>query len=108
MTAARLAITQWFSTARRVPEEPEARIAYSEARWWQLARYRHVLAVSSDESAYQRHKLDPNTFRRMLRRAIGDRRRMRRAWSRLGTEYRAARPELVSPATWRGTLGLDD
>lgn len=105
VTAIRLALAQWFTSARRVPEEPEARVAYSEARWWQLARYRHVLAVSSDESAYQRHRLDPPLFRRMLRRAIADRRRMRREWVRLGAEYRAARRGLVADETWQRTLG---
>lgn len=107
-TAARLAAAQWFAAARSVPDEPEARIAYSEARWWQVAAYRHVLAVSSDESAYQRHKLDPRLFRRMLRRAYKDNRRMRREWRRLGAEYRAARSGIVAPDTWRRTLGIGE
>lgn len=107
LTAARLALVHATTPSGRVPEEPEARVAYSEARWWQLARYRHVLAVSSDESAYQRHRLDPRTFRRMLRRAVADRRRMGKEWGRLGAEYRRALPELVAPDTWRATLGLD-
>jgi len=107
LVATGLVLRQWFTRRSTVPDEPEARVAYSEARWWQLARYRHVLAVSSDESVYQRHRLDPLTFRRMLRRAVADRRRMRREWARLGARYRAARADLVSPNTWRRTLDLD-
>ncbi|MGN6324975.1 glycosyltransferase [Pseudolysinimonas sp.] len=106
ITAARLAVAQWATPARKVPDASEATIAYSEARWWQLARHRHVLAVSSDETAYQRHKLDPPTFRRMLRRALADWRRMQRRWAALGSEYRSALPDLAGQQTWRRTLGV--
>lgn len=98
-----------FPSGRPTPAPevlPRHVLPAGRGRWWRLMWRRDVSVLSSDGEVVQRHLRDVPTLRRMLRRAFDDHRRMRREWSRLGAEYRAALPELTSPESWRRTLGV--
>nr|WP_239528688.1 glycosyltransferase [Microbacterium esteraromaticum] len=98
----RTLLAHWLRTpdpANRM--QPEVEFGKGDAHWWRVPRYDSVLVSSADGSGKNVYTRDRAQYRRMLTESIRLHRKLRRNWSKLQSEYRAALPELVSDDSWR-------
>ena len=87
-------------------EHPEARVPWSQARWWMLSQFDSAIVSNSDGSGASWYHRDPARFRELLARSIVLHRRLRREWDELQDEYQAHVGEVVSPEAWARTFGI--
>ena len=85
---------------------PEARVPWTEARWWMLSQFDSAVVSNSDGSGASWYHRDPARFRELLARSIVLHRRLRREWDELQDEYQAHVGEVVSPEAWARTFGI--
>ena len=85
-------------------ERPEVEFGKADAHWWRVPLYDSVLVNSADGSGKNIYTRDRARFRRMLVDSVRLHRALRRRWSSLGAQYRAAMPELTSPEAWDRTF----
>lgn len=85
---------------------PEARVPWTEARWWMLSQFDSAVVSNSDGSGASWYHRDPARFRELLARSIVLHRRLRREWDELQDEYQAHVGEVVSPEAWAQTFGI--
>lgn len=93
----------WFHEPR--PEnvlQPEVEFGKADAHWWRVPLYDSALVNAADGSGKNIYTRDRARFRRMLVDSVRLHRALRRRWSKLGNDYRAALPELTSPESWEG------
>ncbi|MFB7884197.1 glycosyltransferase [Microbacterium sp. NPDC056057] len=106
---------RWFTTTTLIShwlhapkpanlEQPEVEFGKGDAHWWRLPLYDSALVSSADGSGKNVYTRDRRKFRKMLLDSVGLHRRLRRDWPRLAASYRAAAPELTSPAAWQRTF----
>lgn len=87
-------------------DHPEARVPWSQARWWMLSQFDSAIVSNSDGSGASWYHRDPARFRELLVRSIVLHRRLRREWEELHAEYQASVGEVVSPEAWARTFGI--
>ena len=87
-------------------EHPEARVPWSQARWWMLSQFDSAIVSNSDGSGASWYHRDTGRFRQLLARSIVLHRRLRREWEELHAEYQASVGEVVSPEAWARTFGI--
>ena len=85
---------------------PEARVPWTEARWWMLSQFDSAVVSNSDGSGASWYHRDPARFRELLARSIVLHRRLRREWDELQDEYQAHVGEVVSSEAWARTFGI--
>lgn len=78
-------------------EHPEARVPWSQARWWMLSQFDSAIVSNSDGSGASWYHRDTGRFRQLLARSIVLHRRLRREWEELHAEYQASVGDVVSP-----------
>ena len=95
---------------RQVPtsaaQHPEREVAAGDAGWWTLARLDSALVVTADGTGMSWHRRDRGHLAAAIRDAVAVHEELLRRWPEVSADYRASMPDLVSPATWRTTLGL--
>ena len=87
-------------------EHPEARVPWSQARWWMLSQFDSAIVSNSDGSGASWYHRDTGRFRQLLARSIVLHRRLRREWEELHAEYQASVGEVVSPEAWARTFDI--
>ena len=85
---------------------PEARVPWTEARWWMLSQFDSAVVSNSDGSGASWYHRDPARFRELLVRSIVLHKRLRQEWDALQTEYRASVGAVVGPEAWARTFGI--
>ena len=81
--------------------QPQVEFGKGDAHWWRLPQFDSALVSSADGSGKNVYTRDRSQYRRMLVDTFRLHRRLRRNWSRLQAQYRAALPDLVSDESWR-------
>ncbi|OCG73897.1 glycosyl transferase [Microbacterium sediminis] len=79
---------------------PEVEFGKEDAHWWRVPLFDSALVSAADGSGKNIYIRDRARFRRLLRDSVRLHRRLRRVWPELAAQYRAALPDLVSPAAW--------
>jgi len=105
--AAKTAVRQLRKVAPGAPETPQARIPERYAIWWYLSQYDSAIVSKADGTGVAFYTRQPETFRAQLAEGVRLHVRLYREWDALATAYRAALPEITSPAAWARTFGLD-
>jgi galactofuranosylgalactofuranosylrhamnosyl-N-acetylglucosaminyl-diphospho-decaprenol beta-1,5/1,6-galactofuranosyltransferase len=85
-------------------QRPQMALPYQDASWWVLAKLDSALVSTAEGTGAAWYQRDPKLFRSLGWRSLILHARLRRQWSRLAADYRAAAAELTSPATWRETF----
>ena len=104
--AAKGSIKQVLPVKAMSLDYPEARVPWSQARWWMLSQFDSAIVSNSDGSGASWYHRDPARFRELLARSIVLHRRLRREWDELQDEYQARVGEVVSPEAWARTFGI--
>ena len=79
-------------------------LPYQDASWWVLAKLDSALVSTAEGTSAAWYQRDPKLFRSLGWRSLILHARLRRQWSRLAADYRAAAAEMTSPAKWRETF----
>lgn len=102
--AAAVALRQLRGVAIGTGERPQCLVPADAARWWRLARLDTAVVTAADSASVSWYRRDRKQFFTMLARNIEVHQRLLREWPELSRRYRAARDDLVSPATWSETF----
>jgi galactofuranosylgalactofuranosylrhamnosyl-N-acetylglucosaminyl-diphospho-decaprenol beta-1,5/1,6-galactofuranosyltransferase len=91
-------------------QRPQMALPYQDASWWVLSKLDSALVSTAEGTGTAWYQRDPKLFRSLGSRSLIMHARLRRRWSRLAAEYRAAAAEFDSPEKWRETFraSLDD
>lgn len=98
--AASGALRQFRAVRDSSREHPEATVAAMDGRWWMLSRFDSALVTTADGTGQSWYQRDPDRFRSMLARSVKLHQRAARDWPALAERYKAALPDLTSPAAW--------
>ena len=85
-------------------QRPQIALPYQDASWWVLAKLDSALVSNAEGTTAAWLRRDPKLFRSLGWRSLVLHRRLRRRWSRLAAEYRAAAADFTSPQQWRETF----
>ena len=85
---------------------PEARVPWTDARWWVLSQFDSAVVSNSDGSGASWYHRDPVRFRDLLARSVVLHRRLRQEWDALQGSYRRQLDEVVGPQAWIRTFGI--
>lgn len=105
LRAAESALRSFRRVSSDAEQNPQARIAAQDAKWWRLAVEDSALVSTSDGSGASVYVRDRARFFTMLRRSLRLHIRLYTSWNRLSDEYKAALTEYTSPDAWRRTFG---
>jgi galactofuranosylgalactofuranosylrhamnosyl-N-acetylglucosaminyl-diphospho-decaprenol beta-1,5/1,6-galactofuranosyltransferase len=97
-------VRQFRRPFKGADKRPQMALPYQDASWWVLAKLDSVLVSNAEGTTTAWHRRDPRLFRSLGWRSVVLHRRLRRRWSRLAAEYRAAAAEFTSPEQWRETF----
>ena len=95
---------QFRSPRKGSAKRPQMALPFHDASWWVLAGLDSVLVSASEGTGAAWYRRDPRIFRSLGWRSLIAHRRLRRRWSRLAAEYRAAAADFNSPERWRKTF----
>jgi galactofuranosylgalactofuranosylrhamnosyl-N-acetylglucosaminyl-diphospho-decaprenol beta-1,5/1,6-galactofuranosyltransferase len=101
---------QFRAPRKGARQRPQMALPYQDASWWVLAKLDSALVSTAEGTGTAWYQRDPKLFRSLGSRSVIMHARLRRQWSRLAAEYRAAAAEFNSPQRWRETFraSLDD
>ncbi|HEY2443960.1 MAG TPA: glycosyltransferase [Streptosporangiaceae bacterium] len=85
-------------------KRPQMALAYQDAGWWVLTKLDSVLVSNAEGTNAAWYQRDPKLFRSLGWRSVVAHARLRRQWSRLAAEYRAAAADFNSPQRWQETF----
>ncbi len=85
-------------------KRPQMALPYQDASWFVLVTLDSALVSAADGTSTAWYQRDPKLFRSLGWRSLIAHRRLRRNWSRLAKEYRAAAADFNSPERWRETF----
>jgi galactofuranosylgalactofuranosylrhamnosyl-N-acetylglucosaminyl-diphospho-decaprenol beta-1,5/1,6-galactofuranosyltransferase len=85
-------------------KRPQMALPFHDAAWWVLAKLDSVLVSASEGTSAAWYQRDPAVFRSLGWRSLIAHRRLRRRWTKLAAEYRAAAADFNSPERWRQTF----
>jgi galactofuranosylgalactofuranosylrhamnosyl-N-acetylglucosaminyl-diphospho-decaprenol beta-1,5/1,6-galactofuranosyltransferase len=103
-TAARGTVRQFRTPRKGASHRPQMALPHQDASWWVLAKLDSALISNAEGTTAAWHRRDRKLFRSLGWRSLVLHRRLRRQWSRLADEYRAAAAEFTSPEQWRETF----
>jgi galactofuranosylgalactofuranosylrhamnosyl-N-acetylglucosaminyl-diphospho-decaprenol beta-1,5/1,6-galactofuranosyltransferase len=81
-------------------EDPAVEIAKQDAVWWRMWRLDRAMVATADGSSRNFYARDQAAFRAMLRSSIRLHASLRREWTELSNQYRAALADVTSPSAW--------
>lgn len=85
-------------------EQPEVEFSKNDAWWWRVPQYDSALVSTADGSGKNIYTRDRAAYRRLLWDSVKLHRRLRREWSTLSAQYRAAAGDLTALSAWRRTF----
>jgi galactofuranosylgalactofuranosylrhamnosyl-N-acetylglucosaminyl-diphospho-decaprenol beta-1,5/1,6-galactofuranosyltransferase len=103
-TAARGTLRQFRAPRPGAAQRPQIALPYQDASWWVLAKLDSALVSSAEGTNAVWLRRDRQQFRALGLRGLKLHRRLRKRWSALAADYRAAAPDFNSPARWRQTF----
>lgn len=83
---------------------PEAQLAFQDAKWWRLTRFDSALVTNAGGTKVAWYRRDPKKARAALAAALNGNLEIVRRWDELRETYRAAATELTSFAAWEDTF----
>lgn len=105
LITAGLAPIRHLKPAREMAKEhPEVEIRAIDAKWYRLAAYDSAVVSMNDGTSAAFYQRDAEKFRELVAKTADLHQRLAREWPRLAAEYRAALPEITSPAAWEKTF----
>jgi galactofuranosylgalactofuranosylrhamnosyl-N-acetylglucosaminyl-diphospho-decaprenol beta-1,5/1,6-galactofuranosyltransferase len=105
LTKALSGAARQFRPARQGAKvRPQMALPQQDAGWWVLAKLDSALVSTPDGTTAAWYQRDPRLFRSLGLRSIVLHARLRRRWTRLAADYRAAAPDFTSPEKWRETF----
>ncbi len=102
--AARGTLRQFRSPRPWAAQRPQMALPYQDASWWVLAKLDSALVSSAEGTGAAWLRRDRRQFRTLGLRSLVLHRRLRKRWSQLAAEYRAAAADFNSPERWRQTF----
>jgi galactofuranosylgalactofuranosylrhamnosyl-N-acetylglucosaminyl-diphospho-decaprenol beta-1,5/1,6-galactofuranosyltransferase len=103
-TAARGTLRQFRAPRPGAAQRPQLALAQQDASWWVLAKLDSAVVSSAEGTSAAWLRRDRQQFRALSLRSLVLHRRLRKRWSKLAAEYRAAAADLNSPERWRQTF----
>jgi galactofuranosylgalactofuranosylrhamnosyl-N-acetylglucosaminyl-diphospho-decaprenol beta-1,5/1,6-galactofuranosyltransferase len=85
-------------------KRPQMALPFQDASWWVLVALDSALVSTAEGNKAAWYQRDPKLFRSLGWRSVMMHRRLRRRWSTLSQEYRAAAADLTSPERWHETF----
>jgi galactofuranosylgalactofuranosylrhamnosyl-N-acetylglucosaminyl-diphospho-decaprenol beta-1,5/1,6-galactofuranosyltransferase len=98
-------LRQFRAPGEAATKRPQMALPFQDASWWVLVKLDSALVSTAEGKHAAWYQRNPKLFRSLGWRSVVAHRRLRRRWSRLSAEYRAAAPEFTSPQKWRETFG---
>ena len=80
---------------------PQRNVPSKQAQWFILSRLDSATVSTPDGRGVTFRRRDPQLFRAMFLRSVGQLREIGRQWPELRKRYRDAEPELTSRAAWK-------
>jgi galactofuranosylgalactofuranosylrhamnosyl-N-acetylglucosaminyl-diphospho-decaprenol beta-1,5/1,6-galactofuranosyltransferase len=105
--AAQAALRQLRPAKPESAERPDATLAASEGKWWELSMYDSAVVSMADGKGAVWYRRDAKKFRALLAESADLHRRMLTSWPQLRAAYKAALPEVTSMQAWADTFGVD-
>ena len=103
-TAARGTLRQFRAPRPGAVQRPQLALPYQDASWWVLAKLDSALVSSAEGTSAAWLRRDRRQFRTLGLRSLLLHRQLRKRWSELAAEYRAAAADFNSPQRWRQTF----
>jgi galactofuranosylgalactofuranosylrhamnosyl-N-acetylglucosaminyl-diphospho-decaprenol beta-1,5/1,6-galactofuranosyltransferase len=98
------ALRQFLPPRQGAGKRPQMALPFQDASWWVLVKLDSALVSTAEGNKAAWYQRDPKLFRSLGWRSLVMHRRLRRRWSRLSQEYRAAAADLTSPERWHETF----
>jgi galactofuranosylgalactofuranosylrhamnosyl-N-acetylglucosaminyl-diphospho-decaprenol beta-1,5/1,6-galactofuranosyltransferase len=102
--AARGTLRQFRAPRPGAAQRPQLALPHQDASWWVLAGLDSALVSSAEGTSASWLRRDRRQFRALGLRSLVLHRRLRKRWSKLAAEYRAAAADFNSPQRWRQTF----
>ncbi len=103
-TAVRGTLRQFRAPRPGAAKRPQLALAHQDASWWVLAKLDSAVVSSAEGTSAAWLRRDRQQFRTLGLRSLVLHRRLRKRWSTLAAEYRAAAADVNSPERWRQTF----
>ncbi len=97
-------VRQFKAPRKGARQRPQMALPYQDASWWVLVKLDSALVSTAEGTSVAWCRRDPKLFRSLGWRSVVMHARLRRRWSRLAAEYRAAAAGFTSPERWRETF----
>ena len=105
--AAQAALRQLRPPKPESAQRPDATLAASEGKWWELSLYDSAVVSMADGKGAVWYRRDAKKFRSLLAESADLHRRMLTSWPQLRAAYKASLPEITSMQAWADTFGVD-
>ena len=105
--AAQAALRQLRPPKPESSQRPDATLAASEGKWWELSLYDSAVVSMADGKGAVWYRRDAKKFRSLLAESADLHRRMLTSWPQLRAAYKASLPEITSMQAWADTFGVD-
>ncbi|WP_432522548.1 glycosyltransferase [Kineococcus sp. SYSU DK006] len=105
--AAQAALHQLRKPKAEAAERPQAVLAASEGKWWELSMYDSAVVSMADGKGAVWYRRDARRFRDLIAESADLHRRMLTAWPQLRRAYKDALPRVTSMQAWAQTFGVD-
>jgi galactofuranosylgalactofuranosylrhamnosyl-N-acetylglucosaminyl-diphospho-decaprenol beta-1,5/1,6-galactofuranosyltransferase len=102
--AARGTLRQFRAPRPGAAQRPQLALPSQDASWWVLAKLDSALVSSAEGTSAAWLRRDRRQFRLLGLRSLMLHRQLRKRWSALAADYRAAAPDFNSPRRWRQTF----
>ncbi len=102
--AAQGTLRQFRAPRPGAAQRPQLALPHQDASWWVLAKLDSALVSSAEGTTAAWLRRDRQQFRTLGLRSLVLHRRLRKGWSKLAADYRAAAADLNSPERWRQTF----
>jgi galactofuranosylgalactofuranosylrhamnosyl-N-acetylglucosaminyl-diphospho-decaprenol beta-1,5/1,6-galactofuranosyltransferase len=102
--AARGTLRQFRAPRPGAAQRPQLALPQQDASWWVLAKLDSALVSSAEGTGAAWLRRDRQQFRTLGLRSLVLHRRLRKSWSKLAADYRAAAADFNSPERWRQTF----
>jgi galactofuranosylgalactofuranosylrhamnosyl-N-acetylglucosaminyl-diphospho-decaprenol beta-1,5/1,6-galactofuranosyltransferase len=97
-------LRQFRAPRKGTRERPQMALPYQDASWWVLVKLDSALVSTAEGTGAAWYQRDRKLFRSLGWRSVVLHRKLRRGWSRLSAQYRAAAADFTSPERWRQTF----
>jgi galactofuranosylgalactofuranosylrhamnosyl-N-acetylglucosaminyl-diphospho-decaprenol beta-1,5/1,6-galactofuranosyltransferase len=102
--AARGTLRQFRAPRPGAAQRPQVQLPQQDSSWWVLCKLDSALVSSAEGTSAAWLRRDRQQFRTLGVRSLVLHRRLRKNWSKLAADYRAAAPDFNSPQRWRQTF----